>query len=106
MTFSGSTKANTQALAGTDIDLSLAEFFTKSISANTTFTFSNPTASKGLAFTVELTISGGAVDTWPASVGYDDGVQLVLGNGRHALGFISYNGGTDWVMSVIASNIS
>ena len=103
MTFSGSTKANTQALAGTDIDLSLAEFFTKSISTNTTFTFSNPTASKAMVFVVELTITSGAVDTWPANVEFSYGAQTTLGNGKHTLGFISFNGGTDWLMVVIGT---
>lgn len=103
-TYSGSTKANVTAVGALDLDLSTADFFTKSIAVNSVFTFSNPTASTGMAFTLELTISGAAVPTWPANVDYAGGVNpsAGLGNGRHLLGFISYNGGTDWTMVVIA----
>lgn len=101
---SGSSKGNVQAVPALDLDLSAADFFTKSISTNSAFTFSNPTASRGQAFTLELTITSAAVPSWPASVDYPGGVNpsSSLGNGRHLLGFITYNGGTDWTMVVMA----
>lgn len=103
-TLSGSTKYNVTAVPLLDLDLSSADFFTKSISSNSVFTFSNATASAGMAFTLELTISSSAVPTWPANVDYAGGVNpsATLGNGRHVLGFITYNGGVDWTMVVIA----
>jgi hypothetical protein len=84
LTYSGSHKANVQAVASTSLDLSTSEFFTKAISANTTFTFANATASKGMAFVLELTISSAAVPTWPASVDHPNGINpsASLGNGR------------------------
>lgn len=103
MDFTGSTKQNVQALGAADFDLSLSDFFTKSISTNTTFTFSNPTASRAQAFVVELTISGGAVPTYPASVQWSGGSKPTLGNGRHVLGFVTFNGGTVWTGMVGAS---
>lgn len=108
MTLSGSTKSNVQAVASTDLDLSVAEWFTKSISANTALTFSNATASKGMAFIVDLTISSAAAPSWPSSVDHPGGTNpsASLGNGRHLLGFISSDGGTTWVMVVVAKNIS
>lgn len=98
MTFSGSTKQNVQALAALDIDLSSSDFFTKSISTNSTFTFSNPTATKAQAFVVELTISSAAVPTWPAAVKWGNGFNpsSSLGNGTHVLGFLTFDGGTTW----------
>lgn len=96
MTYSGSTKQNIQALAALDCDLSLTEFFTKSISANSTFTFSNPTAAKAGCFIMDLTISSAAVPTWPANVIWDNGNVPTFGNGRHLVGFISTDGGTTW----------
>ena len=43
-------------------------YFTKTINANSTFTFSNPPSSgTSFAFTLELTHSSGTV-TWPSSV--------------------------------------
>jgi hypothetical protein len=49
---------------------------------------------------VELTISSGAVDSWPASVEYAGGTKPTLGNGRHMLGFVTLDRGTKWTMSV------
>lgn len=100
---SGSSKANVQAAPALNLDLSTADFFTKSISANSTFTFSNATASRGLAFILKLTISSAAVPTWPASVTYSNGFNpsSSLGNGTHTLGFVSFDGGTSWLMVVV-----
>lgn len=98
----GSVKQGVQAVASTAIDLSLTDFFTKSMSANTTFTFANPTASKAQAFTVLLTISGGAVDTWPASVKWKRGAVPTLGDGTHVLGFLTFDGGTTWYGVVVS----
>lgn len=96
MTFSGSTKQNVQAAASTSLDVSLTEFFTKSMSANTTFTFDNATAAKAQVFLLELTVSSSAVATWPASVDWSGGIAPTLPNGKHLLGFVTFNGGTDW----------
>lgn len=94
MTFSGSAKGNVQALGALDIDWSVAEFQTKSISANQTFTFSNITASKAQAVLLLLTISSSAVPTWPAAVDWAGGVTPTFGNGEHLIGFITFDGGT------------
>lgn len=98
LTLTGSSKANVQALAALDCDLSAADFFTKSISANSAITFSNATASKAQVFIIELTISSAAVPSWPASVKWGGGVNpsSALGNGRHVLGFVTFDGGTTW----------
>jgi hypothetical protein len=100
----GPSNANVTAIAALDIDLTAGDFFTKSISSNSTFTFSGATASRAAAFVVELTISSAAVPSWPASVDHPGGVNpsATLGNGRHVLGFITFNGGTDWLMVVVA----
>lgn len=96
MTFSGSTKSNVQALGALDVDLSAAEFFTKSLSVNSAITFSNATAAKAQAFILVLTISSSAVPTWPASVNWSGAVAPDLPNGEHWLGFASVDGGTSW----------
>lgn len=96
MTFSGSTKQNVQALGALDVDLSASDFFTKSISTNSTITFSNATAAKAQGFIIELTITSAAVPTWPASVDWEGSVTPTLGNGRHVLGFVTFDGGTTW----------
>jgi hypothetical protein len=96
-TMTGSTKQNVTAVAAAALDLSTADFFTKSISANTTFTFTNPTAGKAQGFMLDLTISSAAVPTWPATVKWEFGTTPPLGNGRHILGFITDDGGTTYV---------
>ncbi len=106
VTFSGSTKANVQAVAAANFDLTVADYFTKSISSDTTFTFSGATAAKGQAFAVELTIASAAAPTWPANVRWAGGVAPSLANGRHILGFVTFDGGTAWtgIKSVIAAS--
>jgi hypothetical protein len=98
VTQTGSTKQNVQALGALDFDLSASDWFTKSISSSSTFTFSGATASRAQAFAVELTITGAAVPAWPASVDWANSFNPSsgLGNGTHVLGFFTFNGGTDW----------
>lgn len=105
MTFSGTSKGNVQAISGTEIDVSVAEVQTKSISSNTTFTFTGATASKAQAFALKLTISGGAVPTWPASVDWAYATAPTLGNGTHWLGFLTDDGGTTWTGFLMAAEI-
>lgn len=106
ITFSGSTKCNVQVVGGADFDLTTADYFTKSISSNTSFTFSNATAASGQAFALELTISSGAVPTWPSNVKWAGGVAPSLANGRHVLGFVTFNGGAVWtgIKSVVLAS--
>lgn len=106
MTYSGATKQNVQAVASTSIDASTAEAFTKSISSNTTFTFTGATASKAQGFMLELTVSSSAIPTWPASVTWDGGVIPEFSNGVHMIGFVTMNGGTTWRAAVFGSNFA
>lgn len=106
VTQTGSTKQGVTAVAALSIDLSLNDYFTKAISSNSTFTFDNPTASTGQGFVLQLTITSAAVPTWPASVQWAAGVIPTLGNGRHVLGFLTFNGGTVWTGFVGALNAS
>lgn len=100
----GSSKATVQAVPVLDIDLASADFFTKSIGTNSAFTFSNATASRGQAFVIQLTITSSAVPSWPASVKYSNGFNpsSSLGNGVHTLGFITFDGGTTWLLVVVS----
>lgn len=106
MTFSGSTKANVQAIAAANIDWSLAEVQTKSISTNTTFTFSNITASVAQSVLLYLTITSGAVPTWPTNVRHSSGAKIDLPNGTHLIGLVTPNGGTDVDLIICGFNVS
>jgi hypothetical protein len=96
MTLTGPVKGNINAVASTSIDVSIGEFHTKSMSSNTTYTFDNATASKGQGFVLELTVSSSATPTWPASVKWEGGTAPLLANGKHVLGFLTFDGGTTW----------
>ena len=63
----GPYKENITAMAALEVDCSTGNYFTKTISGNSTFTFANVPTGCAYAFTLELTHSSGTV-TWPASV--------------------------------------
>jgi len=84
-----------EAVAALDIDLSTGNYFTKTINANSTFTFSNPPASGTVgSFTLELTHTSGTV-TWPASVKFNADTAPTLTTGKtHLFFFVTDDGGT------------
>ena len=84
-----------ETVSALDIDLSAGNYFTKTINANSTFTFSNTPASGTVgSFVLELTHTSGTV-TWPSSVKWpaDTAPTLTTGN-THLFMFISDDGGT------------
>lgn len=91
---SGTTKLTTLAIGAVDVDFSAQEVQTKSISSNTTLTFSNLTAGKAQGILLVVTITAGATLTLPTGTEAASGAVLVLGNGKHYLGLITANGST------------
>ena len=92
----GPVRGNITAVAALDIDCSAGNYFTKTINANSTFTFSNAPASRAFAFTLELTQTSGTV-TWPASVQWPGGTAPTLTTGKtHLFTFVTDDGGTRW----------
>jgi hypothetical protein len=92
----GSVRGNIVTPAALDIDCSAGNFFTKTINANSTFTFSNVPSSRAFAFTLELVHTSGTV-TWPASVVWPNATAPVLTTGRtHLFTFVTDNNGTTW----------
>ena len=92
----GTYTGNITAVAALDLDLSTANYFTKTIAANSTFTFSNPAASRALSFTLELTHTSGTV-TWPTSVKWPGDVAPTLTTGKtHLFMFVTDDGGTTY----------
>nr|BAR25953.1 hypothetical protein [uncultured Mediterranean phage uvMED]BAR25981.1 hypothetical protein [uncultured Mediterranean phage uvMED]BAR25996.1 hypothetical protein [uncultured Mediterranean phage uvMED]BAR26039.1 hypothetical protein [uncultured Mediterranean phage uvMED]BAR26082.1 hypothetical protein [uncultured Mediterranean phage uvMED] len=91
----GPYKQVAEAVSALDIDLSTGNYFTKTISANSTFTFSNPPASGTVgSFTLELTHTSGTV-TWPSSVKFPADTAPTLTTGKtHLFVFITDDGGT------------
>jgi hypothetical protein len=92
----GSQREGVVAVAALEIDCALGNYFTKTISANSTFTFSNAPSTRAYAFTLELTHTSGVV-TWPASVAWPNGLTPTLDNGKTSLFvFITDDAGTRW----------
>jgi len=107
LTVDGPYKQTAEAVAALDIDLSLGNYFTKTINANSTFTFSNPPAS-GTAgsFTLELTHTSGTV-TWPASVKFPLDTPPTLTAGKtHLFVFVTDDGGTRYRGAALADYVN
>lgn len=91
-------KETQAAIAASAIDLTLGNYFTKTISGTTTFTISN-TASSGTvnSFILDLTNGGSATVNWWSGVKWAGGTAPTLtASGRDVLGFFTEDGGTTW----------
>lgn len=83
--------------ASNTINCSQSDYFIKSISTNTSFTFSNIPTTTSYAFILELTITGSVVPTFPASVSWaNQTTPTFQANTKNLIGFITSNGGTNW----------
>jgi hypothetical protein len=92
----GSQREGIVEVAELEIDCSLGNYFTKTISANSTFTFSNAPSTRAYAFTLELTHTSGVV-TWPAAVAWPNDIAPSLDNGKTSLlVFITDDAGSRW----------
>ena len=90
-----------------DIDVSTGNYFIKTISGNSTFTFSGA-ASNGTvdSFTLELTHNSGTV-SWPSSVKWPADTAPTLTTGKtHLFIFVSDNGGSRWRGAALADYVN
>lgn len=103
----GPYKQTAETVAALDINLSLGNYFIKTINGNSTFTFSNPPAS-GTAgsFTLELTHTSGTV-TWPSSVKFPLDTAPTLTAGKtHLFVFVTDDGGTRYRGAALADYVN
>ena len=86
------------AVAAVDIDLSLGNYYTKTISATTTFTVSNvPASGTAASFILDLTNGGSQTVNFMTGIKWAGGTAPTLtASGRDVLGFFTYDGGTTW----------
>jgi hypothetical protein len=92
----GNYASNITAMGALDVDCSTANYFTKTINANSTFTFSNPPSSRAYAFALELTHTSGTI-TWPTTVKWPKDTAPTLTTGKtHIFIFVTDDGGTRW----------
>lgn len=84
------------------VDLTNGNYITGTMTANCTFTFSNPSATgNGSGFILVLTqdATGARTATWPASVKWNQGAAPTLSTGSSEidiLTFITSDAGTTW----------
>jgi hypothetical protein len=91
----GQYKGSVTAITLLDIDCSQGNYFTKTISGNSTFTFSNvPSGAYGMI--VEIENTSGTI-SWPAAVKWPNDTAPTLSTGKtHVFVFITDDSGTRW----------
>jgi len=108
--YSEVTATNATAGATPDIDLEDGNIHDVTLTANATFTFSNPLAASGVSFTLLLRQdgTGGWTTTFPASVDWAGGTAPTLTTTSSALDvltFITVDGGTTWLGFLAGADI-
>lgn len=101
-TFGAGVYGNVVVMSAGAIDVSAGTVFTKTISANTTISFTNvPAAPATACVTLILTNGGAYTVTWPSSVKWSGGTAPDLtASGVDVLTFLTIDGGTTWYGTV------
>lgn len=90
--------------ASANIDCGVANYFKRSVSAATTFTFSNAPSGQAYSFTLEVDHTAGSI-TWPTTVVWPFGItspSLTSGK-KHLFVFATSDGGATWRGSYLAN---
>ena len=94
------------AMAALDVDCSAGNYFTKTIAADSTFTFSNVPSGRAYSFTLELTHTSGTI-TWPTAVKWNNNSAPTLLTGVvHLFMFVTSDGGTTFRASALVNYVS
>lgn len=100
----GQYKGAVTAVSALDIDCSLGNYFTKTISTNSSFTFSN-VPSGAFAMAIEVQNNSGTI-SWPASVKWpNDTAPILSTNCAHVFIFMTDDGGTRWRGAVLPNYV-
>tara|TARA_B100000686_G_scaffold318856_1_gene369026 strand:+ start:28 stop:732 length:705 start_codon:yes stop_codon:yes gene_type:complete len=103
----GSQTSNITAMGANDVDCSAGNYFTKTITGATTFTFSNVPTSVAYTFTMEVTLNGSNAITWPASVKWNADTAPTITDGKTQLFvFLTDDGGTRWRGSALVDYVN
>lgn len=83
-------------VASTTIDCSKGNYFTKTVSSNTTFSFSNIPSGEIYSLTIKIVHTAGSI-LWPASVKWsNDEEPIAESGGTHLFMFMTDNSGSTW----------
>ena len=105
-TFAGSIVSDATAMGANSVDCTTGNFFTKTITGATTFTFDSvPTGV--YSFTLEVVLNGSNAITWPASVKWNADTPPAITDGKTQLFmFVTHNGGTRWRGSALVDYVN
>ena len=93
----GSQTSNISAMGANSVDCSAGNYFTKTITGATTFTFDNVPTGVAYTFTMEVTLNGSNAITWPGSVKWPADTAPTITDGKTQLFvFLTDDGGTRW----------
>ena len=93
----GSQTSNISAMGANSVDCSAGNYFTKTITGATTFTFDNVPSGVAYTFTMEVTLNGSNAITWPGTVKWPADTAPTITDGKTQLFvFITDDGGTRW----------
>jgi hypothetical protein len=96
------------AMGANSVDCRLGNYFTKTITGATTFTFDNvPASGVAFGFTMEVTLNGSNAITWPGTVKWNADTAPTLTDGKTQLFmFITDDGGTRWRGSALVDYVN
>jgi len=90
-------KQDVVAVSGTAIDLSQGNYFTKTITSATTFSFTNVPTSCAYSFTIEIEHNTTGAVSWPSAVQFSSvGAPTLSANKTTLFMFVTDNGGGRW----------
>jgi len=93
----GSQTSNISAMGANAVDCSAGNYFTKTITGATTFTFTNVPTGVAYTFTMEVTLNGSNAITWPATVKWPADTPPAITDGKTQLfTLITDDGGSRW----------
>ena len=93
----GSQTSNISAMGANAVDCSAGNYFTKTITGATTFTFTNVPTGVAYTFTMEVTLNGSNAITWPGSGKWPADTAPSITDGKTQLFvFLTDDGGTRW----------
>ena len=103
----GSQTSNISAMGSNAVDCSAGNYFTKTITGATTFTFTNVPTGVEFSFTMEITLNGSNAITWPSSVKWNADTAPTLTDGKTQLFmFLTTNGGTRFRGSALVDYVN
>ena len=105
-TFIG-TRETRVTMGASDLNLASGNYFTRTISGDTTLTVSNvPSSGTAVSAILDLTNGGSATITWWSGVKWASGSAPILTtSGRDVLGFFTHDGGTTWTGLLLGKDV-